>query len=125
MTENSKKNKDQNNEETTEKRLLFQKGGPGGPGRGHKSNKPDEDEIDGLDFWEATEKMIRKDLESGNEATRLKAVALYIKWKTLKEAHEKGVNKGKTPLDPAVAEIIGDRLGDLLDDASFENFIDE
>jgi len=71
----------------------FLPGGPGGPGRGKRS---DEIDLDGLDFWEGSKQLILQNMSSRNENTSLKATALYLKWRAMKEASEsKGDSESK------------------------------
>jgi hypothetical protein len=79
----------------------FIRGGPPGPGRGKRS-----DDIERLDFWDATEQMIRRDLKSKNEGTRLKAVALYFKWKVMKEADKNKEDVVSVAVSPIVLEAL-------------------
>jgi len=73
---------DKNDQKTDKK--LFQKDGPGGPGRGNVK-----DNIENLDIWEATEQIIRKEMNSGTGPEKLKASQLYLKWNELKKQHDK------------------------------------
>ena len=69
-----------------DERGRFLSGCAGGPGRGKKS---DEYDLSDADFWEATEKVIRRDMESSNDSTRMKATGLYMKWKAMKDEFER------------------------------------
>ena len=105
MTENSEKNKGK-----TTKENPFKAGGKGGPGRGHKKAH----KIDGLDFWNSTELMIREALKSKDEGNRLKAVNLYMKWSELKAKHEAKGATGDSVIDPGVQAMLGDAVERLL-----------
>jgi hypothetical protein len=92
MTGNADKDKFQNDQQTEKK--LFQAGGPGGPGRGAVK-----DNIENLDIWEATERIIRKEMNTGTGPEKLKASQLYLKWNELKKVHDKEL--GQTLPDSA------------------------
>jgi len=84
MTENG----NGNDEKTKPERGAdgrFLPGGPGGPGRGKRSDKFD---LDGMDFWEGSKQLIIQNMSSRNENTSLKATALYLKWKAMKDSFE-------------------------------------
>ena len=84
----------------------FLPGGPGGPGRGKRS---DEIDLDGLDFWEGSKQLILQNMSSRNENTSLKATALYLKWRAMKEASEsKGDSESKVDsiTAPDVLELL-------------------
>ena len=104
MAENSKKNKDKTKE------YNFKPGGLPGPGRGNK--KPHK--IDGKDFWDSTEYMIREALKSQDEGNRLKAANLYMKWFELKSKHEARDAGGSDIIDPAIRGLLGDAVERLL-----------
>ena len=60
----------------------FLPGNPGGPGGGKK------DDLEGLDFWEATEVLIRNAMGTGKTDDKLKAAKLYFQWQGLKKQHD-------------------------------------
>jgi hypothetical protein len=60
----------------------FLPGNPGGPGGGKK------DDLEGLDFWEATEALIRNAMGTGKTDDKLKAAKLYFQWQGLKKQHD-------------------------------------
>ena len=78
MTENKDQDKFQNDQQIEKK--LFQAGGPGGPGRGNVK-----DNLEGLDFWQTTETLIRNAMRTGKTGDKLKATKLYMQWKELKK----------------------------------------
>jgi hypothetical protein len=88
----SERKKQIQNEHKTQKR-LFEAGGPPGPGRGKIK-----DDLD-LDIWQATEKIIRKEMNTGTGPEKLKASQLYLKWNELKKVHDKEL--GQTLPDSA------------------------
>jgi len=92
VSENDSENGDKTTEKTSRK--LFEKDGLPGPGRGHKKEDDLPDKLEGLDFWEATELMIRENMESDNDSTRNQAVNTYLKWKTMKDDYDKK-NEGR------------------------------
>jgi len=89
----------------------FVPGCSGGPGREKQSDNSDD--LDDLDFWDATESMLRKDMKSDNDSTRQRAVATYLKWKTMKDVFDEK-NKGKNSgvYSPEVLELL--KLRDLV-----------
>lgn len=95
-------------EETNDKQ-LFQEGGKPGPGRGHK--KPHK--IDDLDFWQATEEMIREIMKSSDESNRLKGVSLYLKWQSLRTKSGAESQAGDV-VDPGIMSMLGDAVERLL-----------
>lgn len=105
------KNGDKTDQETASKRDekgRFVPGCVGGPGRGKESDNLDE--LDDLDFWDATENMLRKDMKSDIDSTRQRAVATYLKWKTMKDVFDeknKGENSGV--YSPEVLELLAMR----------------
>lgn len=119
MTENSKKTKGK-----TIKENPFKAGGKGGPGRGHK--KPHK--IDDLDFWQATEEMIRDIMKSSDENNRLKGVNLYLKWQALKAKSDAQETKGSI-LDASVKAALGSAIEKILagdeTEVDDEDFLDE
>ena len=84
MEENGNENGDNTGSKRDEKG-RFVKGGTGGPGRGKSSNELD---LDGIDFWEGSKQLILQNMSSKNENTSLKATALYMKWKAMKDEYE-------------------------------------
>ena len=78
MSENDKKTGQKNDKK------LFEKGGLPGPGRGNIK-----DDFEDLDIWEATEQIIRKEMNTGTGPEKLKASQLYLKWNELKKQHDK------------------------------------
>ena len=61
----------------------FLPGNPGGPGGGRVK-----DNLEGLDFWEATEALIRNAMGTGKTDDKLKAAKLYFQWQGLKKQHD-------------------------------------
>jgi len=100
----------ENGEKSTDKtsKKLFEKGGLPGPGRGHK--KEELDELEDLDFWDATEMMIRVNMKSDNDSTKNQAVNTYLKWKVMKDAFDEK-NKGEDSgvYSPEVLELLAMR----------------
>ena len=100
--------------ETNGKKRLnkgqFKKGSPGGPGRPKKQAAID---IDGLDFWQATELMIREIMKSSDESNRLKGVNLYLKWQALKAKSDTQDTEGSI-IDPDVKAALGDAVQRIL-----------
>jgi hypothetical protein len=95
----------------------------GGPK--HKPHK-----IDGLDFWNSTEAMIREALKSKDEGNRLKAVNLYMKWSELKAKHEAKGTTSDSLIDPGVQAMLGDAVerllsGDVSEVDDAEDLLDE
>ena len=90
MSENDEKSSRENIEENDEKngnktnKKLFQKDGPGGPGRGNIK-----DDFEDLDIWQATEQIIRKEMNTGTGPEKLKASQALLKWHELKKQHDK------------------------------------
>jgi hypothetical protein len=74
---------DGKNEDKTNKK-LFEKDGLPGPGRGNFK-----DDFEDLDIWQATERIIRKEMKTGTGPEKLKASQLYLKWNELKKTHDK------------------------------------
>lgn len=106
--------------------MVYKAGDKPGPGRGHK--KPHK--IDGLDFWNSTEVMIREALKSKDEGNRLKAVNLYMKWQDLKSKHEAKGATDDNVVDPGVQAMLGDAVekllaGDYQDVDDAEDFFDD
>ena len=102
------KNGDKTDQETASKRDekgRFVPGCVGGPGRGKESDNLDE--LDDLDFWDATENMLRKDMKSKNDTTRQRAIATYLKWKTMKDDYDKkNKDRGSGIYSPEVLEFL-------------------
>lgn len=88
----------------------FKKGSPGGPGR---PKKPAAIDIDGLNFWDSTEAMIREALKSKDEGNRLKAVALSLKFQDLKSKADARGQAGDV-IDPNVRAALGDAIETIL-----------
>ena len=115
MQNDDLENGDKKGQEMDEKRDIkleernekghFTKEYSGGPGRGHKKEEPDE--LEGLDFWAATELMIRKDVTSNDPVIRKGAVSVYLKWKVMKDAFdEKNKDKGDGIYSPEVLNLL-------------------
>ena len=80
-------------------------------GRGNKKEEPDE--LKGLDFWDATEVMIRKNMNSDVDSVKNQAINTYLKWKLMKDEYdEKGKGRGSGVYSPEVLELIA--LRDLI-----------
>lgn len=93
MTENGNGNGENKTSERDAKG-RFVKGCSGGPGRGGKSSN--EFNLDSVDFWEGSKQLILQNMSSKNENTSLKATALYLKWKAMKDEHEAKKQREKT-----------------------------
>ena len=89
--------------------MVYKVGDKPGPGRGHKKAHP----IDDLDFWKSTEVMIKEVMKSKDEAARLKGIALYLKWQTLKAKSDAEGQAGPT-VDPGIMSLLGDQVESLL-----------
>ena len=93
----------------------------GGPGRG-KIAEPD----GGLDtIIEDLVPVLKKDLKSKNDGTRLKAANLLIKLKQLEAQWEKDHAKDLPVLDPRVYEALGVVLDRILGDDEEAVIVDE
>ncbi|MFH1933311.1 MAG: hypothetical protein ABIN18_17180 [Pseudomonadota bacterium] len=97
--------------------------------KGKTTKKPHK--IDDLDFWQATEEMIREIMKSSDEAARLKAISLYLKWQDLRAKSDAKGQVGDI-IDPAIKAFLGDAVDRLLrgdyvdvDDLDDEDLDDE
>jgi len=86
----------------------FTKGYSGGPGRGYKKKEPDK--LEGLDFWEATEAMIRQNMNSDVDSVKNQAINTYLKWKVMKDEYdEKSKGRGDGVYSPEVLMLLAAR----------------
>lgn len=89
--------------------MVYKAGNAGGPGRGNKKVHA----IDSLDFWSSTELMIKEAMKSSDEAARLKAISLYLKWQDLRAKSDAKGQVGDI-IDPAIKAFLGDAVDRLL-----------
>lgn len=84
----------------TDSKGRFVPGTRGGPGRGNvKKEEP-------VDFWDLTEQVILRDLRSSDPGIRQKALATYLKWRTLKDKADEAL-KAKSTLSQEMMEALG------------------
>jgi len=89
--------------------MVYKAGNAGGPGRGNKKVHA----IDSLDFWSSTELMIKEAMKSSDEAARLKAISLYLKWQDLRAKSDAKGQAGDV-IDPQIQIFLGDAVTRLI-----------